>query len=95
MGIQQDYFHEEEGSVIAFFDQKNQEIKKVYFGVAAELRDLGIYFGKIQEKKCSWSLCLVGGQVNRNFEMEYLVNFYLKSGVVVATSYVQIGFLNI
>ena len=41
----QDYLEEEEGSVIGFIDNKNEELMRVYTKVAEELRDLGLYFG--------------------------------------------------
>ena len=41
----EDYFHEEEGSVIAFFDKEDTLMKELYSAVASELRSIGFYFG--------------------------------------------------
>ena len=47
----EDYLHEEEGSAIAFFDKENENMKKVYDEVAAELRTIGFYFGYVTDPK--------------------------------------------
>ena len=45
----QDYLAEEEGSVLAFFDRSNSEMKSVYNEVAKELRSLDFYFGYVTD----------------------------------------------
>ena len=43
----EDYLDEEEGSVLAFFDKSNLEVKELYSEVAKELRGLDFYFGYV------------------------------------------------
>ena len=43
----EDYLQEEEGSVIAFFNKKETELKEVYTKVAQDLREIGLYFGYV------------------------------------------------
>ena len=45
----QDYLAEEEGSVLAFFDQSHSKMKSVYKEVAKELRSLDFYFGYVTD----------------------------------------------
>ena len=47
----EDYLHEEEGSVLAFLDKDDKEVKSVYDEVAKELRGIGFYFGYVTNPK--------------------------------------------
>ena len=40
----EDYLQEEEGSVVAFFDKENKDIKETYRKVAKDLREIGEQF---------------------------------------------------
>ena len=40
----EDYLQEEEGSVVAFFDKENKDLKETYRKVAKDLREIGEQF---------------------------------------------------
>ena len=43
----EDYLEEEEGSVLAFFNKKETDMKETYNKAAKDLREIGLYFGYV------------------------------------------------